>query len=490
MLRVPARNAPGVIRLPIVTAAVLAALSCADEGTRPDPGSPTRLTFLLQPSDASAGAALGPVEVAFEDDDGNLVSSASATVTLALTPVGATLNGTTSVLASSGTATFTDLAVENAGNGYTLTATAPGVTGATSTAFDVAPGPAAALEVVVQPTTATAGAAISPGIQLAVRDEFGNIAATGSTSVTLALTPGTGAPGATLGGTTTGSAVNGLATFGDLTIDKPGMAYSLSATATGLPGATTDAFDITAGQAARLVFMDQPSDAVAGAMMAPLIRVALQDAAGNAVAGSAASVTIGVTGGTGASGATLNGTRTRAAVDGIATFDDLSLDKASDGYTLTASSGSLTSAIRVHPDGFVGIAHVRHQRTVQDRCRCAGAACVYRTAQRSGCWRHDLSRATGRRARRVWKRGKLRDDGCHPRDHERNGNARGTADGNDHAIRGGRCRDVRWRHDHRCGQRLYADRLGIWADIDHQQQLQRECRRRRLRESAARMAFL
>ena len=44
-----------------------------------------------------------------------------------------------------------------------------------------------------------------------------------------------------------------------------------------------------------------------------------------------------------ADGATLQGTTTVAAVNGVATFDNVWLDKAASGYTLTASAGSIVS---------------------------------------------------------------------------------------------------------------------------------------------------
>src|SRR5262249_49496374 len=60
---------------------------------------------------------------------------------------------------------------------------------------------------------------------------------------------------------------------------------------------------------------------------------------GQVVTRSKALVTLSLKANPGA--ATLGGTLTAAAVNGIATFSDLSLDKAGDGYVLLASSGSL-----------------------------------------------------------------------------------------------------------------------------------------------------
>ena len=54
------------------------------------------------------------------------------------------------------------------------------------------------------------------------------------------------------------SAINGVATFSDLSIDKLGTGYTLRATATGLTQATSLAFNITAGSATQLAFTTQP----------------------------------------------------------------------------------------------------------------------------------------------------------------------------------------------------------------------------------------
>jgi hypothetical protein len=50
--------------------------------------------------------------------------------------------------------------------------------------------------------------------------------------------------GATLSGTTVQRAVRGIASFGDLAIDKPGT-YTLQASTTGAPPVPSNAFTIT-----------------------------------------------------------------------------------------------------------------------------------------------------------------------------------------------------------------------------------------------------
>src|SRR5207302_10919517 len=82
---------------------------------------------------------------------------------------------------------------------------------------------------------------------------------TGSVTVALGTNPG----GSTLSGTTTVAAVNGVATFLDLSLNKTGTGYWLTATATGL-NATSSGFTITPGAATQLVFGTQPGTTVAG----------------------------------------------------------------------------------------------------------------------------------------------------------------------------------------------------------------------------------
>ena len=63
------------------------------------------------------------------------------------------------------------------------------------------------------------------GLVVAAEDPFGNVDShfDGSVTVALANNPG----GATLGGTLTATAQNGVATFSGLTLDQPGIGYTL-----------------------------------------------------------------------------------------------------------------------------------------------------------------------------------------------------------------------------------------------------------------------
>src|SRR5205823_4464250 len=240
------------------------------------------------------------------------------------------------VAAVAGVATFSGLSIDKAGTGYTLTATGAGST--TSAAFNITAGTATQLVFSVQPSTTTAGAAITPAVEVSAEDASGNTATgfTGNITVAIGKNPSSG----TLKGTLTHAAVSGVATFSGLSIDKVGTGYTL--TATGAGSTTSAAFNITAGTATQLVFNVQPSTTTAGTAITPAVEVTAQDAGGNTATGFTGSITVAI--GTNPSSGTLAGTLTHAAVSGVATFSGLSIDKGGTGYTLTATgAGSTTS---------------------------------------------------------------------------------------------------------------------------------------------------
>jgi hypothetical protein len=232
-------------RLLIVGASALLLAACTDS-TAEGPVA-VKLGFTLQPIATTAGAPIGPpVTVAIEDAAGNTVSRATDVVTLTIgtNPVGGTLGGTASMAAVNGVAVFSNLAINKAGTGYTLTAASTRLTAATSALFDITPGSPSQLGFTVQPGGGLAGGVITPPVQVAVRDAFGNIATQFIEKVAVSL--GTNPSGATLSGTTEVNAVNGVATFSDLSIDKASAGYGLTASFGALAGATSAPFAIVA----------------------------------------------------------------------------------------------------------------------------------------------------------------------------------------------------------------------------------------------------
>ncbi|NCO90852.1 MAG: M6 family metalloprotease domain-containing protein, partial [Armatimonadetes bacterium] len=302
-------------------------------------GSPTQLSFTVQPpASTTAGAPLSPaVVVTLLDSQGNVAEGAANLVGMALQGSG-TLGGTRQVAAVNGVATFSNLSVDTAGTGKTLVASASGVTPATSSPFAITVGPAVQLVFAVQPPASVlVGAAMAPAVQVAVADAFGNAVPAATDAVSLALTNGSG----TLTGTTPVAAVNGVAVFGDLSLNLVGADKQLTASAAGFSSVVSNPFTVV-GLPARLSFTVQPpASTAAGATLAPALKVAILDINGYVVTSATGQVSLALSQGTG----TLSGTNTVAAVNGVATFSDLSLDLVGANKQLTASSGVLTQAL-------------------------------------------------------------------------------------------------------------------------------------------------
>jgi hypothetical protein len=166
-------------------------------------------------------------------------------------------------------------------------------------------------------------------VKVAIQDPAGNTVTGATDVVTLAI--GTNPAGGVLSGTTAVAAVNGVATFSNLSIDKTGDNYTLTATAGGLSAATSPAFDIVPGTANHLVFVTGPTDRIVGQKFSPGLQVQVQDAGGNPVLFATGTITI-----TSSVNGTLTGTATVAPILGTATFNNLAINAAGTGYQLTA----------------------------------------------------------------------------------------------------------------------------------------------------------
>jgi hypothetical protein len=94
-----------------------------------NPAAADHLLFLQQPTDTAAGQTLSPVIVEIVDQFGNVETgdnSDTITLSLGVNPGGGTLSGTLTLTVVNGVATFSDLAIDLAGSGYTLHATIGG----------------------------------------------------------------------------------------------------------------------------------------------------------------------------------------------------------------------------------------------------------------------------------------------------------------------------------------------------------------------------
>jgi hypothetical protein len=272
--------------------------------------------------------------------------SGRVTVHLDNNPSGATLGGDISATAVKGIAIFPAISIDKAGAGYTLAVTRSGLTAAVTGAINVT---ASELRVSMQPPPpATAGTGFV--VKVAALDETGAVDTTFSGPITIELSGGTA--GATLGGLTTVNALNGVSTFAGLTVDKSGTQYVLTASSDGFADTTTNAFNVAAGTASKLIVVTPPADGlVAGAPFG--LAVAAADAQGNLVSTFAGNITLTLTN---ANGATFGGTHTATASGGVAIFEGQSIDRIGTGYVIHATSGGLagdTDAFNVGGDRLV-----------------------------------------------------------------------------------------------------------------------------------------
>jgi adhesin/invasin len=199
--------------------------------------------------------------------------------------------------------------------------------------------PAAQVAVTVEPVSTAAGAVITPSVRIAAQDAAGNTLTSFTGNISIAL--GSNPTGATLGGTTTVAAVDGVATFTDLTITQVGAGYTLVATS-GVLTATTVPFNITASAAGSLEVGAVPASVVAGEAIAPAVTITVRDGFGNVATDFTGSVSLALT--PNGAGAALLGTTSVNAVAGVATFADVRVERAATGLTFIASSTGLPNA--------------------------------------------------------------------------------------------------------------------------------------------------
>jgi hypothetical protein len=186
----------------------------------------------------------------------------------------------------------------------------------------------------VEPNASYASNA-SINVSVSVEDAAGDVVVGNTSAVTIALQGGNA--GATLGGTATVNAVNGVATF-TLSVDLVGSAYKLHATDGSLTAADSTTFNITPGPASKLAFTTQPpASTPAGTNFSAVVKV--QDAAGNTVTTDNSAVTLALT----CACATVGGNVVSAS-SGVATFSAINITKAGTSYQLKATDSSLTNA--------------------------------------------------------------------------------------------------------------------------------------------------
>ncbi len=317
----------------------------------PSEAPPARVAFSSSLGNARAGQPITPpVQVTVQDSAGRVtLRDTLVTLSLAANPSGDSLRGTKQVRSVNGVATFANLRLDKAASGYTLTAAAPELHPDTSTAFSVMPAPATVLAFTGPPSVTMQDSAMKP-VQVTAYDSLGNTATNFAGSIQLRIgTDGSISKKATLSGAVA-QAVAGVATFPNLRIDSVGVGYTLTAAfGSAAPVDTSVPFDITPGPPppppppTHLGFTQQPQQTTeAGATITPPVQVAALDASEHVVQGFTGSIGLALE--PASNGGTLSGGTPINAVNGIATFPSLSVDKAGTGYTLRATASGLTDA--------------------------------------------------------------------------------------------------------------------------------------------------
>jgi hypothetical protein len=288
---------------------------------------------------AVAGTAVAtPPSVIIRDSNNNPITG--VTVTFAVTSGGGSITGPTQITNSDGIAQVTSWTLGNTAGPNWLTATANGIAG--SPANFGATGVAGAAVKIVQvggSNAGTAGAPVAEPPRVLVTDANDNPVA--GVPVTFQVASG----GGSLSGGSQTTDANGIAEPTSWTLGTTAGSNSLTASSSGLTGSpVTVVATGNPGPAAKLQFVTQPSNTGWRIAISPSVQVAIEDQYSNIVTSSTDRVALTLASNPG--GATLTGGGARPFVNGIATFADLTLDKAGSGYSLRADAefGALSSA--------------------------------------------------------------------------------------------------------------------------------------------------
>jgi hypothetical protein len=307
------------------------------------------LVFTTQPSNSSSDLAIEPaVVVSVDDPDGSTLDTnynGAVTLQLGNNPNGsnAQLGGTTTVNAVKGVATFDIIGIEATGAGYTLEASIPEGETATSKPFNIGD----YLQFLQQPDSAAAGRTISPAVTVEVLAPDGSpdTTTTGDT-ITLSIEHDASGQNAALSGTLTEpvNATTGIATFNGLSINDLGSGYTLLAAlnTTSEKSATTlvsNGFNIY--RPFDLSFSPQPTSTPTGFTMNEVAVDVMVQSTNLLDTAYNGPVTLQINPASDPSNGTAllagESSVTVDAVNGVAVYNDLSINTEDNGYSLLAT---------------------------------------------------------------------------------------------------------------------------------------------------------
>ena len=201
----------------------------------------SKAMITTEPSGAVNGVALTTQPlIRVTDASGNTVTTSKVSVVASIASGSGTLNGTKTVAAVGGVATFTDLVLSGTPGNFTLRFTPTSLTAATSNSFALSVGAASKVMVTTQPAGAFNGIEFSTQPIVKITDAGGNTITSSTANVVASIASGSG----TLGGTTAVNAVSGVANFTNLKITGTGDHTLTFSPAGGLTAATSNTVNV------------------------------------------------------------------------------------------------------------------------------------------------------------------------------------------------------------------------------------------------------
>ena len=310
-------------------------------------GAATKLVLSRDAADAVNGVAFGTQpQVVVQDISGNIVTNSTATITVESS--GSVLSGnSTPPTLVNGVATFSGLKLTGTKGTYTLTFKSTNLVDASQTIV-VAYGAATRLVLTTQPLGFVNRTNFTTQPVITVQDASGNTVENASMSIDVSSDT------ADLTGTLRVNVVNGIATFAGL--GNAGIVGAKHLTFKKVGGGLTEAtfdYTLTFGAATKLTQTTNAAGFVNRVAFTTQPVIEIQDADGNKVADSTASVTVAMTG-----GGTLSGTKTINAVAGVATYSGLSASGLiSNNNVLAFTSSQLTGTSQASFNLTHGAAH-------------------------------------------------------------------------------------------------------------------------------------
>lgn len=298
----------------------------------PAANAPDFLAFASVPNELGSGQNFSLTVQAY-NADGSRDTAATGTVSLSAL-AGTFQPAPATVALTNGAATFSNLVLAvTPGQTYVqFRATASGFGAADTPRIDFTNSPVPSVAVLSTPTAPVVDQPFT--VQVELLDANGDRVTTANGNVTIAIA--TAPNGAVLSGSTNVAAVNGVATFNNLSVNAAG-AYTFTVSSPGYGSITTAPVNVIVNPNV-LGFIAPPNNVVVATPFS------IQVEALNGADRTTAVVPVTLAIASGPAGATLGGTTTVNTVDGLATFSNLTVSAAGT-YTLTASSPTFEGAI-------------------------------------------------------------------------------------------------------------------------------------------------